>query len=80
MLNLIARRNYRGNLTLNNGDVRFGTIFLRADNSISGAAFVDDDIHQIFRNLRGMPVDTIEQVLARVRRACEIALEDRQEA
>ncbi|UXO93764.1 hypothetical protein Pan1_49 [Pseudanabaena phage Pan1] len=67
-----ARRNYKGNLTLNVDGVRFGTIFLKGDGSISGAAFTDDEVLTSFRGLRGMPVDTVEQMLARVRRAYEL--------
>lgn len=69
---MTARLNNRGNYTLYVDGVRFGTIFLKADDSISGAAFVDEEVTSCFRGLRGMPVDTIPQMLARARRAYEI--------
>jgi len=73
MTQFIARRNYKGNLTLDVDGVRFGTIFLRGNGTISGAAFVDDDVATCFRGLRGMPADTVPQALARARRAYELA-------
>ena len=73
MTSFIARRNARGNVTLYAGHTRFGTIFLRGNGTISGAAFVDDDVATCFRGLRGMPVDTVPEALARARRAYELA-------
>lgn len=75
MNKLTARKNYKGNLTLEDGDTRVGTIFLRADGSVSGGAFVDDEVASSFRRLWQMPIDTVENVLARCRRAYEIAQE-----
>lgn len=78
MTSFIARRNYKGNLTLNVDGVRFGTIFLRADDSVCGGAFVDDEVFAAFRRLglSGMPADTIPLALARARRAYELAAQE----
>lgn len=73
MAKFIARRNSKGNLTLDVDGVRFGTIFLKADGSISGGAFVHEDVAECFRGLRQMPADTVPQALARARRAYELA-------
>jgi hypothetical protein len=74
---MIARLNYRGNYTLDVDGVRFGTLFLRGDGAVSGGSFVDDDVATEFGALIGMPCDTVEQALARSRRAYELALANR---
>ena len=79
MTTMIARRNYKGNLTLNVDGVRFGTIFLRGDGSVCGGAFVDEAVTECFERLM-MPTDTLQQILARARRAYELAADENNSA
>jgi len=74
MTTMIAKRNAKGNLSLMADGVYFGSIYLRADNTVIGGSFVEDEVTECFKRLR-MPSDTLEQILARARRAYELAAE-----
>lgn len=71
MTTMIAKRNSKGNLSLMVDGVYFGSIYLRADGSVIGGSFVEDAVNESFKRLR-MPTDTLQQILARARRAYEL--------
>jgi hypothetical protein len=71
-----ARRNTKGNLSLRVDGVHFGTLYLRADGSVSGGSFQDPEVNDTFRRLRSMDATTVAGALVRARRAYELAHEE----
>jgi hypothetical protein len=68
-----ARRNANGNLSLRADGQHFGTIYLRADGSVSGGSFVDAYVNECFGALKNFPAATVPEALVRSRRAYEMA-------
>lgn len=79
MTTMIAKRNAKGNISLMADGTYFGSIYLRADDSVIGGSFVEDEVTECFKRLR-MPSDTLEQILARARRAYELTADENNSA